>query len=1464
MFGFTNNLGSTISGLSFSFDYERYRINTAAASVTFSSSTDGINWTVQSAGNSGAFTTGASAYNFASGTVVSKAPSLTGLTIAAGSSYYVKWVFDTTGANSQGIGLDNFSMSATLLNTSLYWAGNGSALGGSGTWDAATTSSWSQTNSGSITGTTWDSSKTANFASTSGTVTVAVAGVTAGNGIVFDSAGYTVTGSGAVTLSSSPSISVTNAPDTATVNAQISGTVGLNKAGAGTLILGGANNYTGDTTISSGVLQVGAGGNSGTISGNVANSGALVFNRLDAISYSGLISGTGSLTQNGPGVLALTGNNSYAGATTISAGAINIQHANALGGTGAGTTVQTGAALQIQGGITTAVETLTLSGNGVSNDGALRNMSGNNTYSGAVNLAGSSRINSDSGSLTLTGGVNAAGQNVIFGGEGTMAVASSIATGNGSVTKDGTGTLALNGNNTFTGGVIINGGALQVGHPGALNNSSQNSVTFGDAVPAGTKLQLFGNSVTVSGLNTGATPGGAVVENGHGSTNSVLTVNNAADNTFAGVIQNGGAGTLGLVKTGSAVLNLSGNNSYGGGTTIDAGTVKAATNTALGTGAVVNKGNLYAANGVTLGNGIVINSNSSSGTGTVSWNMGTASPSSIDGAKLSGGTITQVSNNGTTTLLSSSAASSGYTGASGTNNAETAVFTGSFNIASSTGLEFTLTPQAGQSITFTNFQAGMRSTATGPLNWGLYSNSDAYSTALQSGGITNTSTWTLVGGSPAFSQAASTGSLSFRLYAYGSSATNATAGTANWRVDDMTLTYSYVLGAGALASLGTADSAATVTLTGPITLNGGVNLQSATGSKVIISGNISDGVGSNPVVINSPGTVQLSGNNSYGGGTTLSSGQLNINSSTALGTGLFVINGGAINNTSGGLVTLTAANPLQWNGDFTFLGSSSLNLGNGPLTLGNDITVTISQNVLTAGGGISGSHSITKQGAGTLLLTGTNSYTGNTNIGSGGGLEFDNAAALGSSSTSNVYLGAHSFLRYTGSLSSTVQQNVDVANETGTLINTGGGTLILSGTLTKTGTILQFGGGNFNVTGHIVGNTGSFNSDLVVNTGSNVILSSTNNYSGPTYVNSSSTLSNGITDALPVDTTIILGDTASYSGPGTYNLGGYNQSVSSIQATAGSSNVITNNGAGTSILTLTGVTTTYSNSNYAGIIKDGSGAVALEVTGGTHMLSGNNTYTGGTTISGSSSLSTGTLVVQNISGSGTGTGPMTVNQYGILTSGNTGVINSYVRVNSNGVLSGIGTVSPGAGNSLTVSNSATVDPSTLNDPDGIVGTLNVDLSSAATATFAPGSIIQLTLNGGGLEGLHPSDMLNFTGMSSITQANFNGAHLYFDFLTGTTPGDLVLGDTYNLFQFNLLPSSTYLSGLIVDGSSFSGSLGSGLHAALALGTGANDHYIQLQIIPEPSTCALLCFGLIGLVTLRRLTAKDKQKLTQRV
>ena len=245
-----------------------------------------------------------------------------------------------------------------------------------------------------------------------------------------------------------------------------------------------------------------------------------------------------------------------------------------------------------------------------------------------ASMVGAPVVNSGAFSSTLT--INNSTSNTYAGvmqdGASTML----------SIAKSGAGTLTLGGNNSFTGGVMIDSGTLQLANPGALNSSTPNSVTFGSGSTG--ILSLNGNSITVPSLSTNATIGSPAVENAS-STAAALTVNNTSSNTYAGVLQDGaGGGALSLVKNGSGTLTLGGNNTFTGGLTIDAGTLILGNANALGStagGAIVASGatldlggQAVGGEGLTIsgtgvgGNGALINSSASAASfvGTVTAN----------------------------------------------------------------------------------------------------------------------------------------------------------------------------------------------------------------------------------------------------------------------------------------------------------------------------------------------------------------------------------------------------------------------------------------------------------------------------------------------------------------------------------------------------------------------------------------------------------------------------------------------------------------------------------------------------------------------------------------------------------------------------------------------------------------------------------------------------------------------------
>src|SRR2546423_1421360 len=168
-------------------------------------------------------------------------------------------------------------------------------------------------------------------------------------------AGWTLSGANSLTLSTSgapPTVTV-NALGTgkvATISAAVAGTQGLTKAGAGTLVLTGANSYSGGTTVSAGTLQIGTGGTAGTLgSGAIVDNGTVNINHSDAVTISDNISGSGAFGKQGAGVLTLSGTNTYGGVTNVDGGLINFSAAASYSGLAANS-ISVNAAGAVQNG----------------------------------------------------------------------------------------------------------------------------------------------------------------------------------------------------------------------------------------------------------------------------------------------------------------------------------------------------------------------------------------------------------------------------------------------------------------------------------------------------------------------------------------------------------------------------------------------------------------------------------------------------------------------------------------------------------------------------------------------------------------------------------------------------------------------------------------------------------------------------------------------------------------------------------------------------------------------------------------------------------------------------------------------------------------------------------------------------------------------------------------------------------
>ena len=247
--------------------------------------------------------------------------------------------------------------------------------------------------------------------------------------------------------------------------------------------------------------------------------------------------------------------------TYINAGAINATHNNALGATAGTTTVLSGGALNLSNNVNVA-EAITISGTGVSNNGAIRNVSDTNTLSGLITLAANSEIQVDSGStLTMdvaSGNAITGTYNLTIDSIGTSSIADPIATSTGTLTKTGAGTLTLSGTNTYSGSTTINAGTISIDDDSRLG-TAPGSATAGH-------LTLNGGTLHSSASFTLNSNRGIALGSSHGTIN----VDGSTTLTYGGII----AGSNNLTKSGNGTLLLSGVNTYSGNTTISAGTLK--------------------------------------------------------------------------------------------------------------------------------------------------------------------------------------------------------------------------------------------------------------------------------------------------------------------------------------------------------------------------------------------------------------------------------------------------------------------------------------------------------------------------------------------------------------------------------------------------------------------------------------------------------------------------------------------------------------------------------------------------------------------------------------------------------------------------------------------------------------------------------------------------------------------------
>lgn len=435
-------------------------------------------------------------------------------------------------------------------------------------------------------------------------------------------------GAGAVTLGAG-TLTAGGLGTSTAFSGVIGGSGALVKTGAGTLTLSGSDTYTGGTTIDGGTLQLGDGATSGSILGDVTDNGVLTFDRSDIVTFPGVISGSGSVTQAGSGTTLFTSNQTYTGGTTISAGTLQLGNGGTSGSI-VGDVVDNGV-LVIDRSDAVALPGVISGSGGVTQQGSgITTFTGNNTYTGGTTIsAGTLQLGDGGTSGSITGDVVNNGA-LVFDRSDSVTFPGLIS-GSGSVTQQGTGTTVLTADNTYGGGTTINAGALQLGDGGTsggiagdvtdngrlIFNRSDDTTFAGTISGSGSVKQLGSGTTILTASNTYS--GGTVIANGvlqlgNGGTSGSITgdvqdggtlIFNRSDTvTFNGVISDWTATTpdpIGAVQqNGTGTTILTANNTYSGATDVNAGTLVVG-NVPISIAAISGGGPVTVAQGATLG-----------------------------------------------------------------------------------------------------------------------------------------------------------------------------------------------------------------------------------------------------------------------------------------------------------------------------------------------------------------------------------------------------------------------------------------------------------------------------------------------------------------------------------------------------------------------------------------------------------------------------------------------------------------------------------------------------------------------------------------------------------------------------------------------------------------------------------------------------------------------------------------------
>ncbi len=305
---------------------------------------------------------------------------------------------------------------------------------------------------------------------------------------------------------------VFNRSNASTFSGIISGTGAVTKQGGGTLTLDEANTYSGLTTISAGTLQIGSGSTTGSINGNLVNNATLAFSRSDASTYSGIISGTGTIQNAGTGTTTLTGQTSYAVPLVATAGRLIVGSTASVNGfsTTGSLAAASGATLEVKSkglayvnGLSTLTGGTIRAANGIFlSAGPNIGVIGTGVVSGFVSATRGSRIEADGGKLVVGDSNSYIGfdsDGLLYTNANEVELLDRNLAVLGALTQLGDGSAG--GTLRATNGILLEQGKNVVGRGTVYGNFVNQGDVYGDGSIAGQKI-VFAAGSTVSGIGS--------------------------------------------------------------------------------------------------------------------------------------------------------------------------------------------------------------------------------------------------------------------------------------------------------------------------------------------------------------------------------------------------------------------------------------------------------------------------------------------------------------------------------------------------------------------------------------------------------------------------------------------------------------------------------------------------------------------------------------------------------------------------------------------------------------------------------------------------------------------------------------------------------------------------------------------------------------------------------------------------